>query len=53
MGRLLYPIAPAPKWPDKVAFEIAETGEVVTFDQLERCSNQAAQLFRESGVSRG
>lgn len=50
---MLYPISPVRQEPEKVAFEIAESGETVTFDQLERRSNQAAQLFRKCGVGVG
>jgi len=39
--------------PDKPAYIIAETGETVTFRQLEDGSNQMAQLFRSLGLSRG
>jgi long-chain acyl-CoA synthetase len=53
MSKLLYPIAPAPQQPDKIAFSIAETGDTVTFDKLERRCNQAAQLFRSCGLARG
>ncbi|MEM7407121.1 MAG: hypothetical protein AAF458_17615 [Pseudomonadota bacterium] len=49
---LLYPIAPTPDAPGQVAFEIAETGESVTFAELEARTNQIAQLFRASGVGR-
>ncbi len=51
--RLLYPISPVEQHPDKVAFSIVETGESVTFKQLEERSNQAAHLFRSCGVQRG
>ncbi|MGI9478649.1 MAG: AMP-binding protein [Hyphomicrobiaceae bacterium] len=50
---MLYPIPPIPQEPDRVAFQIAETGESVSFDQLERRSNQAAHLLRASGVQSG
>jgi len=50
---MLYPMAPVVQESDKSAFVIAETGENVTFDQLERRSNQAAQLFRSCGVQCG
>ena len=35
MTDMLYPIAPIQVAPDKVAFSIAETGETVTFAELE------------------
>ncbi|MFT7576987.1 MAG: long-chain acyl-CoA synthetase, partial [Alphaproteobacteria bacterium] len=53
MSAMLYPMAPVVQEPNKVAFCISETGESVTFDQLERRSNQAAQLFRSCDVQAG
>lgn len=50
---MLYPMAPVKQEPQKIAFRIAETGENVTFDQLERRSNQAAHLFRARGILSG
>jgi len=50
---MLLPLAPAPQTPDRVAYKIAETGEAVTFGQLETRSNQAAHLFRACGLKRG
>jgi len=44
---------PVRQHPDKTAFSIAETGDVVTFDQLERRTNQVAQLFRACGLRPG
>lgn len=53
MTRLLYPIAPIPQAPDKTAFSIAETGEAVTFGDLEASANRAAHLFRACGLKTG
>jgi long-chain acyl-CoA synthetase len=39
--------------PDKPAVIMAQSGEVVTYGQLEERSNQAAQLFRALGLQRG
>jgi long-chain acyl-CoA synthetase len=39
--------------PDKVAYTIAETGENVTFSELEAAANRGAQLFRSLGLRRG
>jgi len=50
---MLLPLAPAPKDPDRIAYRIAETGDVVTFGQLEARSNQVAHLFRSCGLKRG
>ena len=53
MAPMLLPITPIAQEPEKVAFRIAETSETVTFDQLERRSNQAAHLLRSCGVQSG
>lgn len=39
--------------PDKPAYIIAETNEVVTFGELEARANQGAHLFRRLGLVRG
>jgi len=39
--------------PDKPAYIMAETGETITFAQLEAFANQGAQLFRSLGLQRG
>ena len=39
--------------PDKIAYIMAETGETFTYADLERTSNQGAQLFRALGLKRG
>ena len=39
--------------PDKPAYIIAETGETLTFSQLDRRSNQGAQLFYALGLKPG
>jgi acyl-CoA synthetase (AMP-forming)/AMP-acid ligase II len=39
--------------PDKIAYVMAETGETFTYADLERTSNQGAQLFRALGLKRG
>jgi len=39
--------------PDKPAYRMARSGEVVTYGQLEARSNQGAQLFRSLGLKRG
>ena len=43
----------AATYPDKPAYIMAETGETVTFAQLEASANQGAQLFRSLGLKRG
>ena len=39
--------------PNKTAYIMAETGEVVTYGELEARANQGAQLFRRLGLKRG
>ncbi len=39
--------------PDKPAYIMADTGESVSYRQLDERSNQAAHLFRGAGLSRG
>lgn len=49
----MHPFHHAANTPDKPAYIMAETGEVVTYKELEDRSNQAAQLFRKEGLKRG
>jgi len=49
----VYPGAIAEKTPDKTAYVMAGSGETVTYAQLDRRSNQLAQLFRARGLRRG
>ncbi|MEM6903199.1 MAG: AMP-binding protein, partial [Pseudomonadota bacterium] len=49
----LYPSAYAAKDPDRVAFTMCNTSEVVTYGALEARSNQGAQLFRSLGLAPG
>ena len=39
--------------PDKPAYVIAETGETLTYGELDRRSNQGAQLFSRIGLKPG
>ena len=39
--------------PGKAAYIMADTGDVVTFAELEATANQGAQLFRSLGLQRG
>ncbi|TDM05357.1 MAG: acyl-CoA synthetase [Ideonella sp. MAG2] len=53
---MLFPLlsgSAEPVNPDKTAFEICETGESVSFAQLEARANQVAHLLRASGVTKG
>ena len=49
----LFPIDARPGDEQRLAFQICETGESVSFDQLERRANQVAQTLRACGVARG
>ncbi len=46
-------MTPLPDDPDRLAFQICETGESVSFGQLDARANQVAQVLRSCGVSRG
>jgi fatty-acyl-CoA synthase len=43
----------AAKWPEKPAYIMAATGETVSYQELDRKSNQIAQLFRAIGLQAG
>jgi len=47
------PADTAAQTPDKPAYIMSGSGEVVTFAQLEAKANQAAHLFRSLGLKRG
>jgi fatty-acyl-CoA synthase len=49
----LHPYQHAEKTPDRLAMVIADTGEQLTYRQLEDGSNRAAQLFRSLGLRPG
>lgn len=49
----LYPGRWARERPDHPAQILAQTGEVLTYRELDQRSNQHARLFRERGLSRG
>lgn len=48
-----HPTVHARNNPDKPAYIMANTGEIVTYGQLDARSNQAAQLFRSRGLQAG
>ena len=50
---MLFPIDQAPGDADRLAFQICETGESVTFGQLDTRANQVARVLRGCGVARG
>ncbi len=39
--------------PDKIAYIMAESGQQITYSELEAKANQAAHLFRQLGLQRG
>lgn len=49
----MHPSIHAQNNPDKPAYIIAETNEVVTYGELDRLSNQGANLFRQLGLKAG
>jgi long-chain acyl-CoA synthetase len=49
----MYPGVHATTTPDKPAYVMAGSGEVVTYRQLDERSNQVAQLLRAAGLQRG
>jgi long-chain acyl-CoA synthetase len=52
-GAGFHPCAHAQREPDKAAIIMGESGEVVTYAQLDALSNQAAQLLRSRGLQAG
>ncbi len=50
---MTHPSVHAQSQPDKIAYMMAETGQGITYRQLDDRSNQGAQLFRALGVQRG
>ena len=48
----MYPGEHATQHPEKPAFIMAMSGEVVTFGQLDARANRLAQLFRDQGLQR-
>ena len=49
----MHPGEIAQQYPDKPAYIMADSGEVVTYAELEAKANQAAHLFRKLGLKRG
>jgi long-chain acyl-CoA synthetase len=49
----MHPCHHAARFPDKPAYRMAGSGEVVTYGQLEERSNRFAQLLRARGVRAG
>jgi len=50
---MFHPFHHAARTPEKPAYIMAGSGEVVTYRQLDERSNQGAQLFRSLGLERG
>ncbi|MEJ6515658.1 MAG: AMP-binding protein [Pseudomonadales bacterium] len=50
---IMHPSKLAQKHPDKPAYIMSDTGQKVSFAELEAISNQAAHLFRSVGLVRG
>ncbi|MBX3593401.1 acyl-CoA synthetase [Sphingomonas sp.] len=49
----MHPAIHARTTPDKPAAILAESGEAISYGELDRRSNQAAHLFRTAGLARG
>ena len=49
----MHPGVIAAEAPDKIAYVMADSGQTVTFGELEATSNQGAQLFRQLGLNAG
>ncbi|MGB7405798.1 MAG: AMP-binding protein [Pacificimonas sp.] len=49
----MHPFVHADATPEKAAIIMAESGETLTYAELEARSNRAAQLFRAKGLKRG
>jgi len=43
----------AERTPNKIAYTMAETGQTITYGELEATANQGARLFRSLGLKRG
>src|SRR3954471_25031933 len=53
MERRMHPSVHGAETPGKPALIVAETGETVSFAELDRRSNRAAHLFRTHGLKAG
>jgi long-chain acyl-CoA synthetase len=49
----VYPPAVADRYPDRVAYIMAGSGQTLTYSQLDRASNRLAHLFRQHGMGVG
>jgi len=50
---MLFPLKPVTPDPQKVAIQICETGEQLTFVQLDHGANRVARVLRSLGIQRG
>ena len=50
---MLFPLKPVTPDPQKVAIQICETGEQLTFAQLDHVANRVARVLRSLGIQRG
>jgi fatty-acyl-CoA synthase len=53
MEAVKHPYYHATVWPDKVAYRIAETGEELTYAELDDASNRGANFLRSCGLGHG
>lgn len=53
MAEVTHPLGHARRMPDKAACILAETGEVMTYAEMEASANQGARLMRDLGLKRG
>lgn len=53
MAEATHPLGHAWRVPDKAACIVAETGEVMTYAEMEAAANQGARLMRNLGLKRG
>jgi long-chain acyl-CoA synthetase len=49
----MYPGEHAKNHPDRPAFIMASSGQVITFGEYEAAANRVAHLFRQAGLTRG
>jgi long-chain acyl-CoA synthetase len=49
----VYPPAVADRYPDRIAYIMAGSGQTLTYSQLDRASNRLAHLFRQHGIGTG
>jgi long-chain acyl-CoA synthetase len=49
----MYPPAVADRYPDRLAYIMAGSGQTLTYAQLDRESNRLAHLFRQHGIRAG